>query len=271
MLTACGASFSGKPARCRRHRVRLDLRPRHLLARADRRGVGVLERRGDRTDHRDLAVEEARREVSREQLREGQVGDRARLARVVDPLRAGAVLVGQPLERLDGGDGEARQPVDLVGHPPDDAVLVVQEVAVAGARADLLENPSAPEHVCAPLGVHLRGGEDNTVGPIDRIDQRVVVTRVRGLGELDVVRDRLRARLAQRVDRLCVEAARERPALLEVAEGHVVDADHHDVVRRAVAAADVEALVDRVELGAVDHAADIGEDHQAREADGDVP
>jgi hypothetical protein len=60
--------------------------------------------------------------------------------------------------------------------------------------------------------------------------------------------------------------AREHPALLELVEGHVVDADHDHVVRHGPLAAELEARVDARELGAVEGVGGVEQDdHRDRE------
>src|SRR5205085_5346910 len=74
------------------------------------------------------------------------------------------------------------------------------------------------------------------------------------LAELDVHRDRRRACRAEPVDQLRVQLAVERPAILEVAEGDVVDLHDGDVLRRSQAAAEREAHVDALLLEALEEA-----------------
>ena len=101
----------------------------------------------------------------------------------------------------------------------------------------------------------------------DRVDQRVVVARGRLLGELDVERDRLRAVLAQAVEHLGVQAARERPLHLEVVERLRVDGDDRDVVGLRLRPADAEARVDRPQLDALQRAERVEAEHDAGRRD----
>src|SRR5262249_43556647 len=71
------------------------------------------------------------------------------------------------------------------------------------------------------------------------------------------------------VDDLGVDRARERPLQAELLEGLVVDLDDDDVLRRPLAAACAEALVDRAELEAVERLGGVREHAEARDEDAD--
>jgi hypothetical protein len=115
----------------------------------------------------------------------------------------------------------------------------------------------------------------DVAGAGDGLVQRVVVALVRRLRELDVVGDRARAGAAQAVDRLGVQAPRERPLAVEVGERDVVDGDDDHVVG-PVRVAGLEAQRDRVGLDAGQQVrgladdADHRGDHPGHEDRGDV-
>ena len=106
------------------------------------------------------------------------------------------------------------------------------------------------------MRVRLGRREDGAAGALDRVVEREVLARLRRLGELDVVDDLARARAVQRVDRLAVPRARERPLQIELRERDVVDRDDDDV-RRWLRAARLEPAVDRRVLERVKRAAGV--------------
>ena len=143
--------------------------------------------------------------------------------------------------------------------PAEDAAGVGSRARVAGARADLRSTSSPPKTLVRAALVDLGRRQHDVVRARRR--RRISALSSRGvgrLGELDVVGDRSRAGLAQPVDQLAVQRAREGPALLEPPEGLVVDLDHDDVVGRASVPADREPCVDRVELGAANRLGGVG-------------
>jgi hypothetical protein len=114
---------------------------------------------------------------------------------------------------------------------------------------DRPERLVAAEDVGLPVLADLGRREDDVARVGDRFDQLVVDRRVlRGLGELDVVDDHLRAVLLQPGDQVGVERPEVLPAFLQVAERLVVDLDDDDVVGCALVAADGEACVDRAQI-----------------------
>ena len=178
-------------------------------------------------------------------------GQGLRRARVADPRAVFVERIDLAVRRhLGGHDREALEAFDLVGRPPDRAVRVDRHQCAADARADVADDIVAPEHVRGALVVDRGGGEHDVVGVVDRVDERVVVVVGGRLGVLEVDRDRARPRRRQPVDQVRLLRARERPALLHLAEGRLVDLHEHDVGRRRDRAADPEARVDGLQLEA---------------------
>ena len=133
------------------------------------------------------------------------------------------------------------------------------------ARRELLALEAA-EDVRRALPAHRGGAEHDVAGAAAGEHQRVVGLDVLravagGLHELDVVGDRLRAVPGDARQGARERQAREHPALLELVERHVVDADDHDVLRDGPLAADLEARVDGRELGAVEGVGGVEQHH----------
>ena len=129
-----------------------------------------------------------------------------------------------PCDGARGVHRERAQPVVLVGHAAHDAARVARHDRVADARAELPARRVVAEDGGRAVGVHLGRGEHDRVpglrGLEDGLEQPLVVgllTRRRGLGELDVVGDHPRAVAHELVDHLRVPAARERPLLADAA------------------------------------------------------
>ena len=131
--------------------------------------------------------------------------------------------------------------------PPGSALIVLLDGLPRALQVGV-----APENARLAVLVHLRRDEDHIPGRVHRgPDQRVVLADARPvgtgrLGELHVVADRLDPDLGEPVDQLPVPRARQRPALLEVSEGDVVDLDHRDVERRRLGTANGEPGIDGV-------------------------
>ena len=180
-----------------------------------------------------------------------------RRAGVVDPRAVAAHLAAVhrfARRALDGDDRQRLELVDLVRQPPQRARRALGQQPVADARLDEVRELLAAEYgvlAALPTSVVL----STTLPARSGLRERLVgVGVVRLLGELDVVDDHLRL-----VGRHAVEGARERPApelpaLSELVERHVIDAHHDDVVRYRPLAPELEARVDRGELGAVERA-----------------
>ena len=95
-----------------------------------------------------------------------------------------------------------------------DSARVDLDRGVADPGADLFGDAFAAEDVAFAVLVDFGGREHDAVGALHGEDQRVVLLRLGRLAELDVVGDHLRAGLAEAVDQLGVEMAREGPLLV---------------------------------------------------------
>ncbi len=234
--------------------------------------MAVLQRRRDRADHHDPVTEAAGLEGALDRARERDVADVPGRARVVDPR----ALAAQPLavdrlarHALDGRHRQRPQPVDLVRQPPQRARRALRQQPVADRGARELLARGAAEDLRRAVLADLGGAEDDVAGLARVEDQHVVALHVlRLLGELDVVDDRPRLVAGHAGQRLGERAAREHPALLQLVERHVVDPQHHDVVRDRARPADLEARVDGRELGAIERPGGVEHDHRAEREQG---
>ena len=156
-------------------------------------------------------------------------------------------------EPLADERGDRLQAGVLARVAADHAARIGRERAGGGAgAAGLGELLVAAEHAGAALVVDLAGGQDHALGAADRVVEREVVVRVLGrLGELDVVDDLAHAGLAQPVEHPRVQRAPERPLRVELGERALVDPDDRHA-RDGLRAADLEARVDRRQLGALE-------------------
>ena len=112
--------------------------------------MDVLKRGRRGADDHGLAAEDAGRNLAPQDAREGDGLDRPRRPAVVDPgfvvaERARGDLL--PGARLDGRDGEALQPVDLVWQLAEHAARIGVDHRVAGSRADAAQDGVAAEDV----------------------------------------------------------------------------------------------------------------------------
>ena len=248
-------------------RVGLDLGARHELPGGRRGRMDVLERRRSRADDDDPPADDRRIDAPVDEVRERDRVDRAGRAPEVDP-RAAVVEGGggrRVADAAGGHHGERLQPAGGGVEALEHAARPGRQVAGAGAGAEAVELLVAAEHVAVAVLVGLGRGEDYVARAPDGLDQGVVLARRGLLGELDVVDDRGGPVAAQAVDRLRVARARERPGLIEVVEGLVVDG-HDQQPRRSHRAAALEALVDRVLLEAGQQAREL---RRTAGADGD--
>ena len=95
--------------------------------------------------------------------------------------------------------------------------------------------------------VDLGGGEHHVAGAARRVEQRLVLARLGGLGELHVIGDLAYPGGPQAVDRAGVQRAREWPLNAQVAEGDVIDGHDHQL-GGGLLGAQLEAEVDAVAL-----------------------
>ena len=98
-----------------------------------------------------------------------------------------------------------------------------------------------------PSLVALARGQHDVAALADRVEEGDVLARLGLLGELDVVDDLARARGVQAATTWAWQRARERPGLLEVVEGLVVDSDYEEALDR-LGPAHVEACLERLAL-----------------------
>ena len=215
-----------RAARCRA-RSPGSRRPAISSSPGRRGGVDVLQRRRGRADDHDLVLEEARRRLALHRRCENETRlDRARRAVVVDPgacrrrrsRRGSTCCARSPTSAV--ATRERLQPVDAVRHAPLDAARVRRAGAPLPGRAPSSFSTSSPPRTfvspCSFTSVVA-----STTLPVrarDRLEQRERRrSNVAGLGELDVVGDRLRVVGGDARRSPWRGRARERPAPVEVA------------------------------------------------------
>ena len=134
---------------------------------------------------------------------------------------------------------------------------------MGGARAQIPQHRRPTKNGRATAIVDHRRCEHHVARLFDRCGERLVVSRVRWLGELHVVGDRPRA--LQLIDRLGVQRTGERPLFSELPEGGVVDAYDHHVSGGIEVPPDGEASVDGVELGVLNDVGRVGNEDERRQ------
>ena len=266
--------------------------------------MDVLQGRRGRPDDDELVAEEPLGHLVLH-----DVGERDGLQGLVPAVEVDprAVLVGElagvhapPLRHLDARHRQRLQIVDLVRDAADHAAGVRREDPVAGLGVDLLQRrPAGAEEVrLARVGLGERE-HDLAVRVGDRVDevevvlvadprQRAACARAgelqdarrparreldeagrAALGELHVVGDDLRPVGADAIDDLGVHRARERPLQSQLLEGLVIDGHDDEVVGWLLFPPHAEALVDRVELEALEGVGRVGEQAERRRDDED--
>jgi hypothetical protein len=238
------------------HRVRgrgLDLGPAHLARLGG--AVVVLQDGRDRADDDELAAHELRIELAADDVRDRDLGQVLGRAGVVDPRPLAterALVDGLGARGAGGHRGELRNALHAAGDAPDGAVDVEAEVAVGDAHA-VAAQVGAVEHDWLPAD-DAGGAEDEPrAGPSCSVEERGVLVRGAGVGELDVVGDHARSGAQQLVDDAAVQRPRKHLGV-DASQRGVVESDDDDVLGRGLGAADGEALVHRVELELVEHA-----------------
>jgi hypothetical protein len=217
--------------------------------------VHVTERGSRAAHHHDPAADHVGIDHAVQHVRERDGRNGSGRPAVVDPgaavLESGGVglLARQPLGR---DDGDAVEAADVAWEAGDRAARVVVQVGCRRLGLDGAQVLVAAEDLRAALAVALACGEHGAAGVADRVEEREVVVGVRLLGELDVVDDLARAGLVEAADDTRVELAPERPLNAQLVEGLGVDS-HHEEAGGGLAAADVEAGLERLTLERLEH------------------